>query len=495
MQQRVFIILLLFLYASCKKSDQFYQQLNTIPQINNTAQYRYLPAYGVGDTLFIVGLLHPENNLQITVGDINSPVVKLDSVPFVDPLTNTLSNLNRAGVIITDKMGIGLNRSVAVTSGGYTIQGAAIQIYDVGGEGSVSRPLELSIVTGFSSRQNIYLSCVNGKGDVYYYNFLNNELDHIKKDGTQETLLTSAQLNSTFIISSFIAGGVNPQGTKAWFSVQTNAGFSFCEADLNTKTVKVLNSGSNVNVAAPYEGNIGHINAPVSGVFPDDNGQVYVYIGAGAPASYNVTADAKAMAVARYNSVDGSLTYIFKTKAALPDMPGIALDLSGYLDISLKVNPPENTLYVTSNKGVTYNSEQVYVPGVDEYQLTTGAKISSFIPQNINLQPPVYLGPMTYLVMSFNGFGMMPLPHRRMMFIFDINSYKPVNTNPQQKSLVVDFAHADVYQWAPGFMDVGDHFITTGSTGRLDQLLNYDEDGQLYMTVDSRASLAKTVFQ
>jgi hypothetical protein len=488
---------LLCLLAACKNADDFYDKLSSIPQISHAAQYQYLSAYGVGDTLTITGLLYPDNDLHITIGDVEAPVVKINSLE--DPVQK--KKIDRASVVITEAMGIGNDRPVTVISGGYTVSGASIQIYALGGEGSLDGPVKLSLLT-VANKKNVYLNCVNGKGDVYYYGVADGNLYQLKKDGTAETLLTASQLstdqNGSFTVSAFIAGGVSPDGGKAWVSLYTGSdGYRFCEIDLAGRSVKTLTKSA--NIAAPYEGNISDLKTIISGVFAGNDGVVYVYIGKESSSTgYHVTADNKALAIARYDSKTGQLQYVFRTIHSSNDMPGVKLSEGSYLGLTMRLNPVDGTLYVFSQHSVSSNGGTVSVTGVTEYRLNTGTQTGSFIPYNLNSVSEIILGPMAYIKMAFvynsmigtldaRNFGMLPLPNRKLLFLYG------------QRWLVMDFAGNNLYQWAPGNCDMGSYTIYPNAAystiSNVDELVNYDGDSQLYMTVTGRSSIVKMIKQ
>lgn len=504
----VFLLLVIVLFCSCNKSDDFYEKLSAIPQISNESTYRYLPAYGIGDTLTITGFLYPDKGMRIRIGDVEDvPIAKRDSSRYAEDEESPW--LNSISVIITEGMGIGNDRPVEVTSNNYTTQGASIQIYGLGGEGSVNKEQKLSLAAATSSRQNVYFNCVNGTGDVYYYGFSDKALYRLPKGGNvPEILLTGAELQTdqddTFSISSVAAGGVNPQGTIAYASLFTGTEYRFCAIDLQTKKVTTLNRSTTTR--SPYEGKIGDLQVVFSGVFPDDKGNVYLYVGPVSSGYYGVNSDASAQAVARYNSATGQVDYLFRTRAAAKDMPGTDLDMGSYGGYSLRMNAADATLYVFLYKIVFYGGLQVQTLGLDEYQLQTGTKTGSFQPVNTKNADPIYLGPIQYIRMwlRYNpqantlmtgNFGMMPLPDRRGLFLYqdeeDTSSQFP-------KWLVIDFANNNLYQWAPGALELSGYYFSPQeytSSARLDQLLNYDDEGQLYMTASARASIVKTTFK
>eukprot|EP01132_Coremiostelium_polycephalum_P021470 gene21470-25495_t len=253
------------LISACKKTDDFKTKLDTLPQINNENKYAYLPAYGVGDTMTIVGRLQPKNNLKIQIGKAEASIVSVDSIPYLAGTYPSTSQqmMDRVKIIITQAMGLGRDIPVKITSGGYSINGAGIEIYALGGKGSFSESLGITDHVQLSDPNNVFLQCINGKGDLYFFDVPSKSLKHISKDGNFETLMTQRQLTGNqFSLQSFVAGGLNPQNTKAWYSVKTATGDAFVEADLQSKTIKVLNQS--IGLKAPFEGLIGQVNLAVT---------------------------------------------------------------------------------------------------------------------------------------------------------------------------------------------------------------------------------------
>ena len=500
------LIICLLAFSGCKDADNFYEKLGDIPQISNETAYRYLPAYGVGDSLIIYGKLYPDAGMRITVGDVdNVPVARRDSVKTNgnDPIW-----IDRIAVLITAEMGIGESRPVTVTANNYTTKGASIQIYGLGGEGSVEREQKLELLATATSRQNVYFHCINGKGDIYYYGFSDKALYHLSKDGTLTQLLSAAQLqtdqNGTFSISNVAAGGVDPQGKTAYISLLAGSEYRFCRVDLQTKQVTTLNRTTGAT-AAPYEGDIDQLKVVFSGVHPADDGQVYLFVGTPATGTNGANADASVQAIARYSQSTGKVEYLFRIGSAPQAMPGtaIAINTGGY---NLRLNATDGTLYVFTRKVVLYNGEMVYPYGLDEYQLRTGAKTGNFVPYSLTGGSLIHLGPMKYLRMNLvrnaqsntftdDNFGMLPLPNRRLLFLYDPEGE---NVAKFPKWQVADFANNNLYQWAPGVFDFAGYYFSPqddNNSARIDQLLNYDEQGQLYMTASARASIVKTVFK
>lgn len=508
-------------FSACNDAEQFKQTLDDLPQISNTNAYKYKSAYSVGETMVITGFLYPEKNLKITIGGVEAPLLEeyIGNIKVTPPHGEEYT-LNQVSVKITEEMGVGANRPVTVTTAGNTIQGASIEIYALGGEGSFDRPLSLQEIIRFNTnqRQNIYFYCVNGKGTVYYFDNTSKDLRRLRKGETEpEILLTATQLRTdqdgTFTLSRFLAGGVNPQETKAWVSLQTSAStqVSFTEIDLENKTLERLNIST--EIAPPYTGNIGEVNLKASGIYPDNTGNVYLYVGPASSAPQDGSAASRALAVAKYNSDTQQVEYIFRTPNTVSqyrDLPGVMLPVSiGNSPFTLYLSPGEAVLYVFYQKRVSGPSgaiEDITAQAV--LNLNSRMNILNFIPTNFERDFNSFLGPFEvvkfaydfggssgYLPQAATNFGFMPLPGLRTLFL--LYQEKPKNATQYFPSasfprwLAADFKERRIYQYHTGRFEQGGYALSS-ATARPDQLLNYDEEGYLYMTANERSVLVKT---
>ncbi|MBC9915000.1 hypothetical protein [Chitinophaga varians] len=495
------------LLSSCYKTDNFKNTLDTLPQVSYQTGYSYRASYTVGDTMTITGRLQPNNGLKIKIGQEDAVIVVADSLHF-RPFTGDSANIpmDWVKVLITDNMGSGANIPVTITSGGHTINAASINIYGRYGEGSFKKGLSLAVHADVTSPYNVFLHCVNGKGDLYFYEVTTGNLQHIKKDGTTETLLTNEQLTGgLYHIKTFTAGGVNPQGTKAWVSVQTDTSFIFAEADLAAKTVKVLNHTH--TYTAPYSGEIGQVNVKVKAIYPDSKGNVFVVTPGllwGQEKDYG--------AVAKYNSADGMLSYQFRTGMSPAELPGV--DMSDpenpYTPVLPLILPDESVMYVPG-----YNKLMLY-----DLQSRAMIKTVKIQGEQTGILPNSYTGALSGVRINFNsylgnnsapetGFGFLPRPGRKLIFLlYQYLDGKPLGMGSGNmaplvggpKWMAFDFTEDRTYQYAPTADLSGFAFEPFDAPGKprsifSDQLLNYDEEGHLYATADGRKKIVKTILK
>ncbi|MBV8252004.1 MAG: hypothetical protein JO154_05290 [Chitinophaga sp.] len=492
---------------SCNKADNFKNMLDALPQVSYQTPYGYRASYTVGDTMTITGRLQPNNGLKIRIGNEDAVIVAADSLHF-NPFTGDTTSIpmDWVQVLITDNMGSGPGIPITITSGGHTVSGANINIYGRYGQGSFKQKLSLKVHADMTSPYNIYLHCINGKGDLYYYEATTGNLQHIKKDGTIETLLTKDQLTgSQYSIKSFTTGCVNPQGTKAWISVQTDTTYAFVEADLTAKTIKVLNHTK--TYTTPYLGNIGVVNLKVNAAFADSKGNVYMVtpgIVWGQEKDYG--------AVAKYNSVEGSFSYQFRAGIAPQDIPGV--------DITDPDNP-----YTQALPLLLPDESVMYIPGYNKlvlYDLQSRVVIKTIKIQQEKwgVLPKSYTGAFNGIKINFNsylgnnsapetGFGFLPVPGQKMIFLLyqylDGGSLGIGNGNLAPlvggpKWMAFDFAENRTYQYAPQADLSGFAFEPFTAPGKpksifSDQVLNYDEEGHLYATANGRKIIVKTTLK
>ncbi len=483
----------LLLLAGCYKAENFHAQLSTLPQVDNGLKYAYENSYTVGDTMTITGVFNPKNNLQIKIGDYIARIVASDtfSQKYHDSFQDTsLLRMDRVKILINDSMGSGKNIPVSITSGGFTTFGHAVTIYSTKGKGGVDKPLKITDYIAEFDFQNLMLKCPNGKGDLYYIDASTGNLVHIKKGGAVETLLTASQITGgQTSITSYIAGTVNPQGTRAWISVQTPSGFSIIEANLASKAATILNSTPKDSIAKqPYTGQIDRVNIKSTLMYADSAGNVYMAVKGN---SYN---DEGMVALARYNSNDKTLSYQFRGQYVPADIPGTiapALGNIGYI----RIQPDEQALYV-------FQGSQIYVYDLLLRSLIKKVQIRQ---EQYGVLPKNYYGDLESIKLPVYDlasasevcFGWLPMKHYRLSFLLyqyiggsDWGNYNGQVGGP--KWMLFDFMESRSYQYSPDRADIASYSFSRGSIFK-DELLNSDEEGNLYSTANGRRKIVKTI--
>ena len=430
----------------------------------------------------IVGILYPDKDLKINIGNIDAPIVKKEEVSFLGSVGGR-DKLDKVSVIITEEMGIGDNRPITVSLAGNSIDASPINIYTE--MGVFPGPLKTVSYTKASiNRQNIYLHCLNGKGDVYYLGYSDKNLYHVSKDGMVETLLTQNELmngedfrfNST---TPFLGGGVNPQSTKAWISIAASSptAYRFIEIDLQTKKVTTLNVSSSIE--APYQGNISDLQLTIAGVYPDSKGNVYLTIG-------NSTV---IQAIALYNSNNRNLSYLYKTvKAASVSMPGKSLGIAQeYTGVKFIFNPEESCMYVQHSYVIATPNGGRNQIGYTLYNLPMQMQLSNFKASNASER---YIGSFAYFPSNFvsDYYGKLPLPGHRLVGLYG----QDISNDKLPIWLELSFDNQRGIPYDAGKSELGGHYFGPNkATSREDELLNYDEDNFLYSTANGRSKLVK----
>ncbi|HEK22191.1 MAG TPA: hypothetical protein ENO28_17245 [Bacteroidetes bacterium] len=478
-----FVIMVLILQA-CKKADDFYDKLQALPQIDNTNNFAYKPAYIVGDTMVITGKLYPDKNLQITVGGTTTTIVKTGKIK--DGFANMLDQVS---IIITGGMA-GKGKEVKITSGDYSTLGASIDVYTPGGVGSFDRELKsVRLKTFNNGSQNIFLHCQNGKGDVYYYSAINKDLRHVNKNGEETIIydLSGALFSGGAVITSFQAGGVDPNGENLYFSAGTSrADYVFVKIDLNSKQLTVLNQSQ--TIAAPYEGSVNTVKMIISGIYPDSKGNVYLGIGINDGSNGSTLPDA----IARYNKADNGIRYLFKNLiyggTSYPGMPGTNIPFTNTA-IKLRFSPDEKLMYVMEESFRDFSAV------IEVYDLDARVKLNDFATSDVTGTGSRFnvIGPFSSLQFNMGSgrdinqtFGYLPLPGKRLqVLLFQAGA----NKFGFPKWVVFDFTEQRTYAYAPGTFDQnsGAYAFRDG-----DELLNYDGEGNLYATSNGKSYLLKT---
>nr|WP_199077704.1 hypothetical protein [Pedobacter sp. ASV19] len=476
------VFLLACTILSCKKTDKFYNKLQNLPQIDQSAANAYKSAYIVGDVMIITGSLQPKNNLQISIGGITADIVKTDSIKNPQQsLAGRRPFIDRVYVSITAAM-VGKNQQVKVTSDGYSTIGPAIDVYTPGGRGSFSTSLFAAKLTDFSS-ENVLLYCQNGKGDVYYYVPDTQTIVHIKKDGTQQAVYNLSSL----VPSLFLCGGVDPVGNKLFFSIQAAGIYGFYQLDLHSKAIVLLNQS--VSLSAPYEGRIGSVHMVVTGVYPDSAGNLYLGLGQGNKQNMPFFLPD---AIAKYSLADGKITYLYKSIVfgnSFTNMPGISLN-AGNTPTGLRFSPDENLLYLLQTSYIDAVTGVIAI-----YDLSASLKIQEFTTSNTTDDASQYqaIAPLNGLHINMGegsnpawSFGFLPMTGRRLQMLLYQNYKQAVNYG-FSKWIVLDFIDKRTYAYAPdNFSQNGYSFFTK------DLLLNYDEEGNLYATGNNLSAIIKT---
>ncbi len=502
---------LLSALISCKKTDQFYDTLNDLPQIDYWT-HSYQSTYIVGDTMVITGKFQPVKNIGIAIGGIPANIIKTDSLIYMVYPPGGQAAIKtykqQVSFLITSAM-VGKGKEVNITLNGNSLTGSPVDIYSSGGPGSLTDSLKSVVISTFINNSNVFLNCINGKGDVYYYATTSKDLRHIKSDGSEEIvydLSKSIDPTASVLITTFLAGGVDAQERYLYFSVSTSRGYRFCRLDLSTKQLSTLNQS--VTLAAPYEGAIGSVNLIVTGIYPGAGNIVYLGIGTGTTINGLQVPDA----VASYDITTAKVTYIYKQIARIDgatysEMPGVSLRAIELGNVSsLRISPDENILYA-----LEAGFAQDATTNIEVFDLQERIRIKQLITVNLRANSFNVINPFTALQINIGGgsapdyaFGYLPMPGQRLQVLLyqfiastSNTTQNIANQNGFPKWITFNFNEERTYTYAPGRFEQGNYIfqptqrLSPKSTA-IDQLLNYDAAGNLYMTVNGKMALIKT---
>jgi hypothetical protein len=486
------------IFASCKKTDKFYENLQNLPEVLTSSVYAYNAAYAIGDTLVLTGRLRPENGLKVEVGGQEAVLFDITTFKRKGSQQDTML-IDQVKLVVTEAMGIGSARPITITSSGNTIQAPVIDIYDSNGAGTLGYPLKIVAQASVNSATAKFFHCLNGKGTVYYYGA--GKILRINTDATVQTILTTTGLSDiggTFAVTEMLAGGVNTAENTLYFSALTTGNvYRFCKLDLPTGVLTTLNRST--TFSSPYEGNIDQLQLRIVGIYPCSNGNVYV----------KLAKENQYIASLALLSATGRLKYLYRSFQHT-DMPGLILNIPANDDEGGNVSADENLLYQTvSSTGVNGKA----FAGISVYDLVSRIQLGVYNSANLNIgENPQLIGPFNTLKMEWiydggnvaNGrFGFLPLPGRKAAAL--LYQYFSSRNGGLDKPAnvpfwaVFDFKESRVYKYAQGACGLGNFYmepVTSGSkegTKVFDMMLNYDEQGNLYFTANGKQKIVKTI--
>lgn len=493
-KQAIIFVALLGSMGSCNKADDFYKELQSVPEIMSL---NYKSVYEVGDTMTLTGRLNPEKNLKIHIGNADAIIVEQKKIK--DQVINGETTIvDEVKLVITEAMGVGKGRLVSITSDQHTIQATSIEIYSANSAGYLSGPIKLVKQTTLFSVETFF-TCFSGKGSVYYYT-TSGKVQKIHKNGKTSTILDPTDLqdrHGTFTISSLYSGAIDPNEQYLYLSALTADGsadnannriFRLIKVNLTTKEVTTLNRTlfpENTNlpdfpIASPLEGAIGKVTMyRIGGIYPDREGNVYL--------QFATTVDGYKYATALLTT-NGILKYIFKSldpgqPTWSATVPGTAIIAYGEQGI---ISAEDKQMFVRSSSSIntTY-----------QYSLSSGSQLSTHVA--VNNSSPVIYGDFASLsgYAEGNGFppdrwGFMPIPGARLLVLYyqGRSAFSAYRNYPAWG--VLDFKNKRGDRYAPGKFQIGTYAMQYD-----DILLNWDEEGMLYMTTNNKTELVKTAKQ
>ncbi|WP_257668716.1 hypothetical protein [Parapedobacter tibetensis] len=503
----VFLImagLLGFLHA-CQDADDFYGVLDTQPEIYADYQVVYM----VGDTLTLKGRLNLENNLEIRIGNVKAEVLETKTEKVVNNQNGLLIDI--VDVRITEAMGIGEDRSIAITSNGTTIAAPSIEIVGDANVSLLDKQLQLVKVADIPAGATpIYGR--NGNGNVYVWHINDKVLFRIDAaDGSVTEVLAESQLSDArgaFTIAEFNAGAVSPDERYFYFSAKVNETdqdrtlelYKLCRFDLQSGELTTLNrteysllrSRRTLAAAQPFEGAVESVKIyKITAIWPDAEGNIYC------------------------NLMDD-----FLTKLGNQGQYSYLLDFSEFLSVGPNteanfiplINDPNANEYYSSVRihhalpGTKINYRMSYLD-LEAWRMYTKQQTGSllWLTDLVTLiRTGEYIsnwrasGEPSYATASLNRFngGLVstfdPLPVNGKLLGLYFHTSGGRGIIDGGTLCEIDFETQKATRYAPNELLFNGFTLTEGTNG--DRLLDYDTEGMLYMTVNNGSAIVKTAY-
>lgn len=496
-------------FSACKKAEDYYQTLRAQPEVLKN----YHAVYGVGDTLTIDGRLNPGGNFQIKIGEGVAKIVSIERVAYKSLSSQVLDTIDRVKVVISQEMGIGRDRSITITSAGISINGTPIEIVESNLLGILPNALKL-VKHADATNGTVYFYCQNGKGSIYSWQ-KDKKFYKLDKNGSTIKVLDPSQLNDTngpFQIIMLNSGGIDPNEQYLYFSALTTDGSSdnaanqiyrLCRYDLQAKTLTTLNRtllpktvGYTVDQITPFEGSLGTTKLfNISGIYPGDDGTVYLSISTYAVARIDKNNQLKylihLLMTNGLPTVRHPQTNLYDSDYTSALIPGI--DASGMMTL-LSISPKEHMLYC---KPYTLDVGVVQIDLLNKVELID-FRPPFFRPLGDGAKPFIS-GSFDVLTGSYDAndlpsyFGHLPMPDESLLILY----YQGIDNNPRNKYYnqfptfgILDLKNQKGRRYAPGKL------IRNGyNMNEADKMLNYDEEGMIYMTANNNSVIVKTTVQ
>jgi len=505
-------LLIIITFSACTDADRFYQKLDRQPEILNN----YNSVYIVGDTLTIQGRLNPENNLEIRIGGVKAEIL---SVTVIDISENSPYTIESAKVLITEEMGIGEDRPVSVTSAGIIISTQSIEIVGNGDIGILPHQLQLQKVVNIPSGSTpIY--CRSGNGHVYLMNNKTYAVSRVTPDGNIEQVFSLSACKDAdgtpFDVTQVNAMGVDPKEQYLYMSLYTKAPWAtywsyyrFCRWNMQNNSFEVLNktpyhiyrSQRTPEAAQPFEGRVAEAKIyKITAIYPDSEGNIYCSL--------------MGHFLTKLNT-DGNYSYLFnftQNQSAKPTTEDAFVPL---------INNPETGEYYSTvwihqffpgnkiNYGINYmdlKTQKAYTrvnngSSLRVTDMTTLIQTGEYTQNYLDM----YAGDVPYVTASlknFNGAFVSshtadPLPvDGKLVGLYFMeqatvesallkNFYKAYELPALCE---INLGNHTVRRYAPRKLVMNGYNMTKV----VDQFLNIDEDGMLYLTANTQQVIVKT---
>lgn len=510
MKKAIYIFILsLVAFAACEETDRYYEVLKDQPQLIKN----YDRVYSVGDTLSMRGRFNPEG-LQIRIGDAGATIVS-ESSSTGEIKTWVIK------VLISEAMGIGVDRPVSITSSGITIEGPVIEIVEDANSGVLHGELTVQKIADYPTNTTpVY--CHSGKGNLY---FLHNEtytITRITPDGTARQVFDISKCRdadgTAFTFTRFNSCGIDPAERYLYLSLYTEAPFReywhyyrLCRYNLKNGEFIVLNktpyyiyrSRRTLSDVKPFEGNIADVKMfTATAVYPDSLGNVYfdmdkrmiTHLDANGNYTYvfknTFTLDNYTLSDPAPEIVDPETDTYYSKSRTFQVLPGVLHD---FQDIQA-IDPAGDQLYIQTIRNLLERYDlgsQVAVNGFNKTLIVNSPNNKPYISGSFNV-----LTGQSIVDGNKSFWGKLPLPDGKLLVLYyqdliDSEFYRATYLPFKLPAWgVLDFKNERGYRYAPGAFDRQGYVMSSG-----DVLLNYDADGMLYMTANNKSVILKTSYK
>lgn len=484
-----FILLAL---ASCKDAEYYFEEVKTTPEV----LANYALVYQTGDMMTMKGRLNPDNGLIITVGGAKADYKVLKQENELDVVSFP----------ITETMGAG-KRAITISSGGKLINAPAIEVIST--KGQFAEILTMVEHTTLNTN-DIPFYCRNGKGDIYIFRSSGNKIEHVRKDGTIEMVLTlsgKTDQYGTWAVKTMYSGGVDSKGEYLYFSALTtdnssdnsrNDIYRLVRYKLNgTEAPETLNRSlyhtfrnrdRTLASIQPFEGDIKEVKIfQTGGIFPDAQGNVYIQLSNYATCLLNVNGQFNYLFVSWQPLITESpaiawMPQVWDTQAG-ELFSGNRLGLPGaHLDVIQGTISPDDRLMYFIYPALRMDGAQTIIK---LYDLTYRSLAYVYTKSTYIGEKQYVAGPFNILTgvrsqspsgADVDQTGFMTMPGAKLLLLYYAKTYG-----------IMDFHRKYGENYATIKMAKAEFML-----GRKDISLNYDEEGMIYTTTNNRSMILKS---
>lgn len=468
------IYLLVFVMAlvaqSCDRTEDYFNTLVDIPQLDLSKARAYKTSYAIGDTLWIFGKFQqPRKEITVTIGNTLASIARNEKVAELSETTTDgrIDTLDRLAIVITEEMGIGKNRPVTLRSGDNLLNCPGIEIRDKGiSFDPYAFDAAITLAEYHTLPANVLMAeLVNGKGSIYYFN-LGDKQFYAVKNGKAEVVLNadilSTALNTAFSISTVYALTVDSKEEYLYFSARANNNYLLIKYSLLSGQAQILNARptvtSGLNGTYKQGDMIGSMEFVLWKLLADGKGNLYGYVASAISGTTATNAGTIKIAAT------GQISYLYKPNGSI--LPGTVLNEEYSVVDNAVISIEDERMYMLKNRTIT------------QYEWTSLRKLNEVSPAAATQNPEgKYVG----------LFGQINLPQWSKQTTLPLVPGKFLVWNTARELYVIDFEEEKVVLYAPD-CDWGSYTFSSSEN----RILNYDESGHLYMIYGKENKILKT---